>query len=375
MRFFFTNIKPKFDSFVQSNKKEAYYICIVKKESLIQAFCQLGKVLRNVGENKPWDSFKIGVTQDEYDQFIKLIGTLRHHNGWFTEEMIRKAFLNLGSSLEKNKLDNWSAKYEFTQEPKTVAVIMAGNIPLVGFHDFLCVLLSGHRVMAKMSSEDDKLLPVIADFLICFYPEVAKFISFSDRNMKGFDAVIATGSNTSFVHFEQYFSKYPHIFRKNRTSVAVLDGKETEAELLALGNDVFDFFGRGCRSVSHLILPDSYNINKVFEHIVSQGAVINNKKYGNNYDYNKAVHLMNQEKLLDNNFVLLKESDTLSSPLGMLYYHFYKNTDEVDLYLQKHADAIQCHIGVNGIPFGNAQCPALNDYADNLDTMQWLNAL
>jgi hypothetical protein len=347
----------------------------VKKESLVQAFCQLGLVMRNIGENKPWDSFDIGITASEYDEFNALMGTLKHHNGWFTEEMIRKAIGNLGESLNKENMEQWCDQYTFSKKPKTIAVIMAGNIPLVGFHDFLCVLLSGNRIMAKMSSEDDKLLPVLAEFLICFYPEVKDFISFSDRNMKGFDAVIATGSNSSFLHFEQYFSKYPHIFRKNRTSIAILDGTESESQLKALGDDIFDFFGRGCRSVSHLLLPRSFEINKVFEHIVHQGAVINNKKYGNNYDYNKAVHLMNQEKLLDNNFVLLKETTLLSSPLGMLYYHFYDDVDEINSYCEEHKDSIQCRVGAGGLPFGTAQSPKLNDYADNVDTMQWLNSL
>ena len=331
--------------------------------------------MRNIGENKPWESFDIGITASEYDEFNALMGTLKHHNGWFTEEMIRKAIGNLGESLNKENLEQWCDQYTFSKKPKTIAVIMAGNIPLVGFHDFLCVLLSGNRIMAKMSSEDDKLLPVLAEFLICFYPEVKDFISFSDRNMKGFDAVIATGSNSSFLHFEQYFSKYPHIFRKNRTSIAILDGTESESQLKALGDDIFDFFGRGCRSVSHLLLPRSFEINKVFEHIVHQGAVINNKKYGNNYDYNKAVHLMNQEKILDNNFVLLKETTLLSSPLGMLYYHFYDDVDEVNSYCEEHKDSIQCRVGAGGLPFGTAQSPKLNDYADNVDTMQWLNSL
>lgn len=331
--------------------------------------------MRNIGENKSWESFDIGITASEYDEFNALMGTLKHHNGWFTEEMIRKAIGNLGESLNKENLEQWCDQYTFSKKPKTIAVIMAGNIPLVGFHDFLCVLLSGNRIMAKMSSEDDKLLPVLAEFLICFYPEVKDFISFSDRNMKGFDAVIATGSNSSFLHFEQYFSKYPHIFRKNRTSIAILDGTESESQLKALGDDIFDFFGRGCRSVSHLLLPRSFEINKVFEHIVHQGAVINNKKYGNNYDYNKAVHLMNQEKLLDNNFVLLKETTLLSSPLGMLYYHFYDDVDEVNSYCEEHKDSIQCRVGAGGLPFGTAQSPKLNDYADNVDTMQWLNSL
>ena len=347
----------------------------MKRESLIKAFSQLGIVLRNIGENNPWNNFDTGVTEQEYDKLNSITGTLKHHNGWFTEPMVRKAMLNLGSALEKDHLASWCSKYTFTNQPKTIAVIMAGNIPLVGFHDFLCVLLSGNKVLAKMSSEDDKLLPALVDFLVCFYPKIREFISFSSRNMKGFDAVIATGSNASFLHFEQYFSKYPHIFRKNRTSIAVLSGRETDEELKSLSSDIFDFFGRGCRSVSHLILPKSYDINKVFEHIVHQGEVINNKKYGNNYDYNKAVHLMNQEKLLDNNFVLLKETRDLHSPLGMIYYHFYKDLNEVHDYLEQHKDAIQCSIGLNGLPFGTAQCPALDDYADQVDTMKWLSKL
>ena len=347
----------------------------MKRKPLIQAFSQLGIVLRNIGENKPWNNFEIGVTESEYIELITTIGRLKYHNGWFTETMVRKAMLNHGSTLESDNLTSWCERYTFTSQPKTIAVIMAGNIPLVGFHDFLCVLLSGNKVLAKMSSEDDKLLPVLVEFLVCFYPEVREYISFSSRNMKGFDAVIATGSNASFIHFEQYFSKYPHIFRNNRTSVAVLSGGETAADLMSLSNDIFDFFGRGCRSVSHLLLPESYDINKVFEHIVHQGEVINNKKYGNNYDYNKAVHLMNQEKLLDNNFVLMKETKELHSPLGMIYYHFYKDLNEVHDYLEKHKESIQCSVGLNGFPFGTAQCPALDDYADQLDTMQWLNEL
>tara|TARA_Y100001933_G_scaffold255148_1_gene297776 strand:+ start:1731 stop:2777 length:1047 start_codon:yes stop_codon:yes gene_type:complete len=347
----------------------------VKREPLILAFSQLGIVLRNVGENKPWKNFEIGITEHEYDRLISTISRLKHHNGWFTEAMVRKAMLNIGRSLDSDLLASWCSKYTFSSQPKTVAVIMAGNIPLVGFHDFLCVLLSGNKVLAKMSSEDDKILPILVEFLVCFYPEVSQYISFSNRNMKGFDAVIATGSNASFLHFEQYFSKYPHIFRKNRTSIAVLNGLESAFELKSLGNDIFDYFGRGCRSVSHLLLPKSYDLNNIFEHIVHQGEVINNKKYGNNYDYNKAVHLMNQEKLLDNNFVLFKETEELHSPLGMIYYHFYNELNDVHLYTEQHKDSIQCIIGLNGLPFGSAHCPALDDYADQVDTMKWLNKL
>jgi hypothetical protein len=208
-----------------------------------------------------------------------------------------------------------------------------------------------------------------------FPPALASYISFSDRNLKGFDAVIATGGNNSLAHFEQYFSKYPHLFRHNRTSLAVLNGQESKEDLSLLGKDILDYFGRGCRNVTHLLLPEGFELNRFFEAIVDQGDLINNKKYGNNYDYNKAIHLMNQAVFLDNNFLLLKESDMLFSPLAMLHYHIYKDESDVTAYLELHKNDIQCVVGNNFIPFGQAQCPSLSDYADNVDTMKWLNQL
>ena len=346
------------------------------KKTIIQSLDMLGQFLGQFSNSEAKISNAVLHNDVFFNDFKQQLKFAQQQNGWFSKDNVCYALKQWSKLLQKNNLENWLAPYNIpAANKKTVAIIMAGNIPLVGFHDFLCVLLSGNKVMAKMSSEDDKLLPVLVEFLVCFYPEIREYISFSSRNMKGFDAVIATGSNASFIHFEQYFSKYPHISRKNRTSVAVLSGGETAADLMSLSNDIFDFFGRGCRSVSHLLLPESYDINKVFERIVHQGEVINNKKYGNNYDYNKAVHLMNQEKLLDNNFVLMKETKELHSPLGMIYYHFYKDLNEVHDYLEKHKETIQCSVGLNGFPFGTAQCPALDDYADQLDTMQWLNKL
>jgi hypothetical protein len=298
-----------------------------------------------------------------------------HHNGWFTEESVRTSLLNLGNWLTREQLTNWTSPYSFTENPKVVAVIMAGNIPLVGFHDFLCVLLSGNKVQCKLSSEDNKLLPLLTHYLFQFTPKLKEFISFSDRNLSSFDAVIATGSNNSLVNFESYFSKYPHLFRHNRTSIAILDGTESKEELKALGEDILNYFGRGCRNVTHLLIPENYDLNRFFEAIVDLGGLINNKKYGNNYDYNKTIHLLNLESFLDNNFLLLKESDNLFSPLAMLYYHTYTSQQEVDLYLQLHQDSIQCVVGHNYLAFGTAQCPSLYDYADNVDTMAWLNLL
>ncbi len=331
--------------------------------------------MRIHGSKSPWPGFNCGVTEDEFLSVELAIKRQVHYNGWFTEESVRNSLLNLGNWLTREQLINWTSSYSFTENPKVVAVIMAGNIPLVGFHDFLCVLISGNKIQCKLSSDDNKLLPLLSNYLIQFSTELKEFISFSDRNLSAFDAVIATGSNTSLVNFESYFSKYPHLFRHNRTSVAILDGTETKEELKALGEDVLNYFGRGCRNVTHLLIPENYDLNRFFEAIVVSGEVVNNKKYGNNYDYNKTIHLLNLESFLDNNFLLLKKSDNLFSPLAMLYYHSYKSQEEITAYLEMHKDSIQCVVGHDYLAFGTAQCPSLSDYADNVDTMVWLNNL
>lgn len=339
------------------------------------AFSRLGKLMTHFGKSNDWTGFDLGITKEEHSNFNELISRQKHYNGWFTEDMVRKSLLSLGGLLTENQLHNWTAEYDYHREAKTVAVIMAGNIPLVGFHDFLSVLMSGNKVLAKLSSEDKYLLPALADFLFVFDPELKERIAFSEGKISDFDAVIATGSDSSSSYFEQYFSSYPHIFRSNRTSIAILNGNESNKDIQLLANDIFNYYGRGCRNVSHLLLPRSYDLNKVFEGIVVMGDVIHNKKYGNNYDYNKAVHLLNQEQLLDNNFVLLKESAELFSPLGMLYYHFYDSESDITAYLEKNKDHLQCIVGNGHISFGNAQQPSLNDYADGVDTLKWLNQL
>ena len=347
----------------------------MKKDRIISAFAQLGKIMNCLSQNLAITDFELGITPLELENLNSLISRQVHHNGWFSEDMVRKALLSLACMLEKEKLEDWAKNYRFNEKPLTVAVIMAGNIPLVGFHDFLCVLLSGNRIMCKLSSEDKLLLPALTKILIHLDSDFKGLISFSERNISNFDAVIATGSTNSLDHFIQYFSKYPHLFRNSRTSLAVISGNESEKELVLLGKDLFDYYGRGCRNVSQLLLPENYSLNRIFEAIVSYGDVVNNKKYGNNYDYNKSIHLMNLEKFLDNNFVLVKESKELFSPLAMIYYSFYSNENEVNEFITKHEESIQCIVGSNFTPFGKSQEPDLADYADNIDTIKWLNKL
>ncbi len=344
----------------------------MEKSRIINAFVVLGTILNELGENNAYSAKVSSLTEEEYAEVNEVVAREFHHNGWFTEDSIRQAFREISTWLTPEKLTDWTNNYAPNDHMKQIAVIMAGNIPLVGFHDFLCVLLSGHQAICKQSSEDARLLPALVKLLLLFEPDLEERIRFSDRKLVDYDAVIATGSNNSMLHFEQYFSHVPHLFRGHRTSVAVLTGDESKEELNALGVDCLTYFGRGCRNVTHLLFPEGFDLNRFFEAIVNLSDVVNNKKYGNNYDYNKAVHLMSLSKFLDNNFLLMKESDQLFSPLSMLHYQYYQRPEEVNSFLDAHRSQIQCIVGQEFIPFGQAQCPSLMDYPDGMDTMEFL---
>ncbi len=344
------------------------------KEKIITAFDALGKVLLSIGNQKEWVGYELGVTQEEYEKLQGLVQRQFYLNGWFSEEAVLHVFKGWGVQLTKANLEQFSSGYTFAETPKKVGVIMAGNIPLVGFHDFLCVLLSGNAIVIKLSSDDKTLLPALIALLKNFAPELGERITVSEAKLGEVDAIIATGSGNSMRYFESYFGHLPHVFRKNRTSIAVLTGEETKEELEALGSDIFTHYGLGCRNVSHLILPKDFELNRFFEAIITQADIVNLHKYANNYDYNKAIYLMNLEEILDNGFVLLKESEELFSPLAMLFYHRYENFSEVERYLEEHKEDIQAIVGHNYLPFGVAQCPGLSDFADGVDTMRWLNS-
>ena len=328
-----------------------------------------------LGKNETWKDYAIGLTEEEYEDLNALIVRQKQFNGWFTENNVREAFCALGEQLNEHVLTEWVKDYSFTSSPKKVAVIMAGNIPLVGFHDFLCVLMSGHSVICKLSSDDRTLLPALTKHLINFIPGIQERITFSHGKMEGFDAVIATGSNNSTRYFEQYFGKYPHIFRSNRTSLGIIYGDESQEELKMLGKDVFQYFGLGCRNISHLLIKQNADVNKVFEGLFPYSNVIDHHKYANNYDYNRAVFLLNKIPFLDNNFVLMRESEELFSPLSVIHYQRFAEESEVEQFLEQHQDQLQVVAGKGGIPFGQAQCPMLSDYADGIDTMRFLNSL
>lgn len=336
--------------------------------------------------------FKIsGIQKDEnlplnepfFTRLSEKIEAAVHYNGWFTKENILFSIEQWAKALTEENLQKWLSPYSFDNvEPKTVGVIMAGNIPLVGFHDFISVLVSGHKVLVKQSSNDQLLLPVLSDYLIDIAPEWRDKIEIlpdsadGPSKMTNFDAVIATGSNNTARYFEYYFSGKPSIIRKNRNSIAILTGEETTEELTALSEDIFRYYGLGCRNVSKLYVPKNYSFNAFFEGVYPWNPIINQAKYANNYDYNKAVYLMSQFKLLENGFLILKEDMSLSSPIATVFYEVYEDLDILKKELDSRSDDIQCIVGKNVHPaevaFGQSQHPELWDYADNVDTIAFL---
>lgn len=350
-------------------------------DNRIKAFVELGKFLKQfeIAGEKLSDN---ELNELFYNDFEELIHRSKIHNPWFTEQNVRNAIAALSNSLTESQLLDWISNYVSNLNTngvsKKVAVIMAGNVPLVGFNDFLCVLISGNKFIGKLSSDDKLLLPFIAKVLFKIEPAFEGLIEFTEGQLKSMDAVIATGSNNSARYFEYYFGKYPHIIRKNRNSIAVLNGKETTTELKELSHDIFNYFGLGCRNVSKLFVPKNYSFNTFYESIFEYQHVVSNNKYANNYEYNRTLYLMNSDSsLLDNNFLLLKQDVSYSSPIGVLFYEYYENVNDLIRRLEADKEQIQCIVSTmpeikNAIPFGQAQCPTLNDYADGVDTMKFL---
>lgn len=340
-------------------------------------FIELGRFLSQFSENETTQNPMVLQNDMFFEDFKNLIQLSQSHNGWYTPENVYFSIQSWSTALTEENLNHWLSAYDFSSiKPKNVGLILAGNIPLVGFHDFLSVLLSGHNVLIKTSSNDQFLLPFLAKYMISVEPRFTDRITFIEGKLENFDAVIATGSDNTARYFEYYFKNKPNIIRKNRNSVAVLNGKETKDQLVALGEDIFRYFGLGCRNVSKLFVPKGYSFNAFFEAIFKYQEIIHYEKYANNYDYNKAVFLMSNFKLLDNGFLTIKEDSSYSSPISSVFYEYYDSIEDLQNRLQEESEKIQCIVSnnlvANSIAFGLAQTPKLWDYADNVDTMSFL---
>jgi hypothetical protein len=297
-------------------------------------------------------------------------------NPWFIEDFVDLAAANIVDQfLQKDKLLNWVHYYRLDDniQPKNTGIVMAGNIPLVGFHDFLCVFISGHQQTIKLSSKDDVLLTHLVDKLYELDARVRNYITITDT-LKNCEAYIATGSNNTSRYFEFYFGRYPSIIRRNRTSVAVLKGNETNSVLEQLADDVHTYFGLGCRNVTKLFVPESYDFVPLLTAFRKYNYFKDHPKYKNNYDYYLAILIMNNLYYMTNETILLVENDQLFSPISQVNYSYYTSEDKLYDTLKKD-DNIQLIAGLNGNDFGTSQKPDLFTYADGVDTMQFLLAL
>jgi len=356
----------------------------MKLQQRINAFSALGEFLSQFSRG--------GIVQKEtvlnndlfFDGMKHQMKLATQNNGWFTQDNILFALEGWAENLTKEKLTNWldtySKDFDNNNFQKTIAVIMAGNIPLVGFHDFLSVLIVGHKFVGKQSNNDKHLLPFLSKYLEYAEPGFKGAITFTEEKLPEYDAVIATGSNNTARYFDYYFGKKPNIIRKNRNSVAIITGNETDKELSDLANDIFRYYGLGCRNVSKVLVPNGYNFDAFFNAVYSWSDIMNVAKYANNYDYNKAVYLMSLFDVLENGFLMLKEDSEYGSPIATLFYEYYDTLDDLENKLIADDEKIQCIVGKSFresetkkvIPFGQTQKPNLNDYADGIDTITFL---
>ncbi len=340
-------------------------------------FIELGKFLSQFSLDNSIKNEQVLNNDLFFNDFLDLIKLSQSHNGWYTPENIFFAINSWANALTDENLNHWLSKYDIQNtKSKSVGIILAGNIPLVGFHDFLSVLISNHKVLVKTSSNDQKLLPFLTKYLISVNENFKNNITFVDGKLENYDAVIATGSNNTARYFEYYFKDKPSIIRKSRNSVAVLDGSESKEQMIALGEDIFRYFGLGCRNVSKLFIPRNYNFDQFFNGMFPYQDVIKYEKYANNYDYNKAVFLMSNFDLLDNEFLTIKEDKSYASPIASVFYEYYDDLETLKSKLETEKEQIQCIVSnnliQNSIPFGATQKPNLWDYADDVNTLDFL---
>ena len=335
------------------------------------------QVLADLGERIQFE-----LNHSPYNEaFENLLNKVNQRNPWFTKESVVQSLSVWANLLESNNLNHFISRYETVlfekKNDKVVLLILAGNIPLVGLHDVICSFLSGSKSMIKVSSKDALLLSYLIEQIKTINSTASDYFEISETKAQGFTHVIATGSNNSARYFDHYFSKFPNIIRKNRSSLAIITPETTDTELEYLANDVFQYFGLGCRNVTQLCVPHSFDFDRLKNAFNSYATIINHNKYANNYDYHKAIALMNGDPFIDFEFILLQNKSMLKSPLGVLHYNFYENVTEVDSYIQEHRANIQCVVSsqstsFNEVNFGQTQQPKLWDFADQIDTLQFL---
>ncbi|NIJ45005.1 hypothetical protein FHR24_001444 [Wenyingzhuangia heitensis] len=342
-----------------------------------QAFINLGHFLNQFNSNGIVKKENVLHNDLFFDAFKMQIKRAEEYNSWFTQNNVLFALESWTNALHHQNIYEWLKDYTIAKDSsKTIAIIMAGNIPLVGFHDFLCVAITGNKVLAKLSSNDKYFIPLIAKYLEYIEPSFKGKFMFTEEKLQDFDGVIATGSNNTARYFDYYFGKHPHIIRQSRNAVAVLDGTETHEQLEALSDDIFRYYGLGCRSISKIFVPEDYDFDKLFKAVYKHKDILKYTKYVNNYDYNKAVYLMSLFDMKENGFLMIKEDTSYASPIATLFYESYTDLEILKEKLNNDSDKIQCistELNIaDSVKLGQTQAPKLWNYADNVDTVKFL---
>ena len=345
---------------------------VYKKASLIQ----FGKFLRSFLDSDSWPGFQSGVDQREFDNFKSSTEKAESNNAWFSRKMIRLSMESWAKNLSEDNIDKWMSKYDVPSSiNKNVLIICAGNLPLVGFHDIVCCILLNINTQVKLSKNDNVLIPAILNVLYLFDSELQDRIKICNEKPDNYNYVIATGSNNSNRYFEYYFGKFPHIFRRNRTSIAVVHSEISDDQLKSLSHDMLQYYGLGCRSVTKLYLPEKFSLDRIYNSVFNYKDLINHNKYMNNYDYNRSIFLLGKKLFFDNGFLILKEDKSLFSPISVVNFEYYSSMETLEKELNVLSNEIQCRVGEGGIPFGTAQKPELWDYADGVDTIDFLTKI
>ncbi|HCC71011.1 MAG TPA: acyl-CoA reductase [Bacteroidales bacterium] len=343
---------------------------MITLQQRINAFTRLGYIMKDAASPEP--------SSAEAEKLRKVMDRQQQHNIWFTPDNVIRSVEAIAKMLEKDKLEKWLEQYKIPYNPvsiKTIAVIMAGNIPLVGFHDFLCTLITGNRILARTSSKDSELIRTVAEILCRINSRFSENIIFTDRILSGYDAIIATGSDNTSRYFEYYFGKKPHIFRKNRNSVAILSKHTDEKDIRSLAIDIFSYYGLGCRNVSKLFIEEGMNINDLSYYWQQWSQLLCHSPYANNYLYNKSLLNINKQEYIDTGFSLLTPGTSLTSPVSVIHYDLFNNMKSLMEELHLQADKIQCIVSENHIAFGQTQFPGPGEYADNTDTLDFIISL
>lgn len=352
-------------------------------EKRIYALRSLGLFLDQFSNNEPTKISDIPANDNFFDLMAELMHVIKIHNAWFSFKNQQFAYKEWASALTEENLKAWVSPYSFpVKNPKTVALILGDKTPLSGFHDFISVLISGNKAQVRLSEQNNKLLVFLTKYLIAVDPSIKEDVSFVKEQISNYDAVIVYGNDKTAKHFGHYLKETPHIIRKNLNAVAVLTGEETHEDLQLLGNDIFRYYGLSNRNVSKLYVPENYDFTSFYQAIFEWKDLTFEVKYMNNYDYNKAVYLMsnhNTNDLLDNEFLLLKQDSNLASPVGVLFYSYYSNKTELIQELEQKAEDIEVIVGnlpeKNALNFGESHHIKLDDYADAIDTLEFLSNL